>query len=91
MPDSITEIPLPGPGSTDPCGPDNSIWATQTDGNGLDWTLTGRSLSVVITAANTTFPGGATSHNFGTPPDAGGACPPDVVAVPAAPGRDRPV
>jgi hypothetical protein len=73
-----TEIEIPAtPSVNDPCGPNNATWNVPADTDTLDWELKDNGhLVVTVAAENTTFPGGATSHDFGKAPDSGENCPP---------------
>lgn len=66
-PVDVIVIPLPEPTSSDACGVAAS-WDEQEAIEGVVWSLEeDGDLVATITAANTTFPGGATTYNFGQP------------------------
>jgi LPXTG-motif cell wall-anchored protein len=71
----VTQIPLPAqPTVTDPCGPNNATWIKPNDTAEVTWSVD----NGVLTATTTTafeFPGGESSHSYGTAPDSGEACP----------------
>lgn len=50
---------------TDPCGSGNAAWNVPADTPVLDWSDENGHLIVKILGAGVTFPGGATSHDFG--------------------------
>jgi len=86
---TTTVIALPAaPSVNDLCDVGNATWVLPADTATLDWSLTAGELSVSIIPANTTFPGGATSHNFGLAVETNVTpCPPEVttISVPVAP------
>ena len=74
-PPDVIQVPAE-PGVTDPCGPNNASWNVPADTDTLNWELLGNGhLTVTVIPENTTFPGGATSHDFGKASDSGVMCP----------------
>ena len=74
-PPNVIDVPAE-PGVTDPCGPNNASWNVPADTDTLNWELLGNGhLTVTVIPENTTFPGGATSHDFGKASDSGVMCP----------------
>lgn len=72
----VVVVSLPAvPSVNDPCGLDNATWNIPEDTETLRWDLEDGELVVTILAANTTFPGGATSYNYGLAADSNEACP----------------
>jgi len=90
-PPNVIQVPA-APSFEDPCGPNNASWNVPADDAILQWdVLPNGHLVVTIVAPNTTFPGGATTHDFGTAPDSNQACPPgDVEVTPKAPTFNDP-
>ncbi len=87
-PPEVTVIEIPAaPSPNDPCGPGNATWSAPADTDTLNWELLPSGhLTVTIIPANTTFPSGATSHDYGLAVDSGKQCPPEPTPVaPAEP------
>jgi hypothetical protein len=66
-----TVIPVPAtPDVTNPPGPNNATWNVPSNDDTQHWAVDGDGhLIVTIVADNTTYPGGATTHDYGVAPD----------------------
>ncbi len=78
VPPVVTVIDIPAqPGVTDPSGADNATWNVPANTDTLSWSVgSDGHLIVTVTADNTTFPGGDTTHDYGIAPDSGVVDPP---------------
>ena len=90
-----TVIPVPAPpGVTDPPGLNDSMWNLPSPDSTFTWSLVGTGhdahLIVTIVAANTTFDGGATTHDYGVAPDSSVPLEPNLISVPRTPGVTDP-
>ncbi|MEO5950785.1 MAG: hypothetical protein ABIQ04_05035 [Candidatus Saccharimonadales bacterium] len=88
-PPVIKKIEIPSQASVkDPCGPDNATWVVPADTDTISWMVNDEGhLIATITAENTEFTDGTTTHDYGVAVDSGQECPPVIkkIDVPAAP------
>lgn len=71
-----TKVDVPAqPEVKDACGPDNAYWVVPADTDQVTWQIREDGHLVANTTEGNVFTDGTTSHDFGTAPDSGEACP----------------